>query len=242
MLKAVHNVNQRAMDGLVVLGGNGSLRGCYELSKMDIKVVAAPGTIDNDIPFTQMAIGVDTTLNVVLEAIDRIRDTASALGRTFLVETMGRECGYLALMAGIAGGVEMVCIPEIPFELEEVAEVSRSAYVRGKDHCIIAVAEGAAYNATQIEEYLRQRQDETGFDVRTTILGHVQRGGTPTVFDRILATRMGQAAVEYLLAGEHGVMVGLLGSEIVPTPLKDVISTDKELDLSLYETSEIMER
>jgi 6-phosphofructokinase 1 len=242
MLKAVHNVNQRAMDGLVVLGGNGSLRGCYELSKIDIKVVAAPGTIDNDIPFTQMAIGVDTALNIVLEAIDRIRDTASALGRTFLVETMGRECGYLALMAGIAGGVEMVCIPEIPFELEEVAEVSRSAYVRGKDHCIIAVAEGAAYNAAQIEGYLRQRQDEMGFDVRTTILGHVQRGGTPTAFDRILATRLGQAAVECLLAGEHGVMVGLQGSEIVSTPLKDVTSTDKELDLSLYETSKIMER
>jgi 6-phosphofructokinase 1 len=155
---------------------------------------------------------------------------------------MGRECGYLALMAGIAGGVEMVCIPEIPFELEEVAEVSRSAYVRGKDHCIIAVAEGAAYNAAQIEGYLRQRQDEMGFDVRTTILGHVQRGGTPTAFDRILATRLGQAAVECLLAGEHGVMVGLQGSEIVSTPLKDVTSTDKELDLSLYETSKIMER
>lgn len=242
MLKALHNVNQHAIGGLVVLGGNGSLRGCYELSKMGIKVVAAPGTIDNDIPFTQMAIGVDTTLNIVLEAIDRIRDTASALGRTFLVETMGRECGYLALMAGIAGGVEMVCIPEIPFELEEVAEVSRSAYVRGKDHCIIAVAEGAAYNAAQIEAYLRQRQDETGFDVRTTILGHVQRGGTPTAFDRILATRLGQAAVECLLAGEHGVMVGLQGSEIVPTPLKDVTNTEKELDLSLYETSKIMER
>jgi 6-phosphofructokinase 1 len=241
-LKAVHNVNQRDIDGLVVLGGNGSLRGCVELSKMGVKVVAAPGTIDNDIPFTQMAIGVDTTLNIVLEAIDRIRDTASALGRTFLVETMGRECGYLALMAGIAGGVEMVCIPEIPFELEEVEEVSRSAYMRGKDHCIIAVAEGAAYNASQIEGYLRQRQDETGFDVRTTILGHVQRGGTPTAFDRILATRLGQAAVQCLLAGEHGVMVGLQGSEIVSTPLEDVTSTDKTLDLSLYETSKIMER
>jgi len=241
-LTAVHNVNQRGIDGLAVLGGNGSLRGCYELSKMGVKVVAAPGTIDNDVPFTQMAIGVDTTLNIVLEAIDRIRDTASALGRTFLVETMGRECGYLALMAGIAGGVEMVCIPEIPFELEEVAEVSRSAYVRGKDHCIISVAEGAAYSAAQIEGYLRQRQDETGFDVRTTILGHVQRGGTPTAFDRILATRLGQAAVECLLAGEHGVMVGLQGNEIVSTPLKDVTSTEKELDLSLYETSKIMER
>ena len=242
LLKAVHNVNKRAIDGLVVLGGNGSLRGCHELSKMGIKVVAAPGTIDNDIPFTHMAIGVDTALNIVLEAIDRIRDTASALGRAFLVETMGRECGYLSLMAGIAGGVEMVCIPEDPFELEEVAEVIKSAYLRGKDHCIIVVAEGAAYNAAQIEEYLRQRQGETGFDVRTTILGHVQRGGTPTAFDRILATRMGQAAVECLLAGEQGVMVGLQGSEIVPTPLEEVISTTKGLDLSLYETSKIMER
>jgi 6-phosphofructokinase 1 len=242
LLKAAHNVNKHAIDGLVVLGGNGSLRGCAELSEMGIKVVAAPGTIDNDIPFTQMAIGVDTALNIVLEAIDRIRDTASSLERTFLVETMGRESGYLALMAGIAGGVEMVCIPEIPFDLEEVAEVIRSAYVRGKDHCIIVVAEGAAYNAAQIETYLRQREDETGFDVRVTILGHVQRGGTPTAFDRILATRMGRAAVECLLSGEHGVMVGLQSGEIVCTPLADVISTAKKLDLSLYETSKIMER
>lgn len=242
LCKAVHNLNERAIDGLVVLGGNGSLRGCYELSRMGIQVVAAPGTIDNDIPFTHMAIGVDTALNIILEAIDRIRDTASALERAFLVETMGRECGYLALMAGIAGGVEMICIPEIPFKLEEVVEVIKSAYLRGKDHCIIVVAEGAAYNAAQIEEYVHQRQDETGFAIRTTILGHVQRGGTPTAFDRILATRMGQTAVECLLAGEHGVMVGLQGSEIVPTPLEEVISATKELDLSLYETSKIMER
>jgi len=240
--KAVHHINRHGIDALVVLGGNGSLHGCYELSNMGIKVIGAPGTIDNDIPYTEMSIGVDTALNIVLEAIDRIRDTASALGRAFLVETMGRNSGYLALMAGIAGGVEMVCIPEISFELEEVVKVIGSAYLRGKDHCIIVVAEGAAYNAGQIEEYLRQRQDETGFDVRTTILGHVQRGGTPTAFDRILATRMGRAAVECLLNGEHGVMVGLQGSEIVSVPLKDVVSGSKELDLDLYETSKIMER
>lgn len=242
ILKAVHNVNERAIDGLVVLGGNGSLRGCYELSKMGIRVVGAPGTIDNDIPFTHMAIGVDTALNIVLEAIDRIRDTASSLERAFLVETMGRECGYLALMAGIAGGGEMICIPEIPFELEEVVEVIKSAYLRGKDHCIIVVAEGADHNATQIEQHLRERQGETGFDVRTTILGHVQRGGTPSAFDRILATRMGRAAVECLLAGERGVMVAVKDTEVVPVPLAEVVSTTRELDLSLYKTSKIMER
>jgi len=239
--KAVHNVNERAIDGLVVLGGNGSLRGCNELSKMGVRVVAAPGTIDNDIPFTHMAIGVDTALNIVLEAIDRIRDTASSLERAFVVETMGRECGYLALMAGIAGGGEMICIPEIPFELEEVVEVIKSAYLRGKDHCIIIVAEGADHNATQIEEYLRQRRDETGFVVRTTILGHVQRGGSPSAFDRILATRMGQAAVECLLAGEQGVMVAVKDTEVVPVPLAEVVNSTKELDLTLYKTSKIME-
>ncbi|MEA3344991.1 MAG: 6-phosphofructokinase [Chloroflexota bacterium] len=239
---AVHNVNDRDIDGLVVLGGSGSLRGCRALEGKGISVVAAPGTIDNDIPFTEMAIGVDTALNVVLQAIDRIRDTASSLERAFLVETMGRESGYLALMAGIAGGAEMICIPEIPFELEDVAEIAKSAYLRGKDHCIIIVAEGAAYNASQIGEYLLERREEVGFDVRTTILGHVQRGGAPTAFDRILATRMGQAAVELLMNGEHGVMVGLQGSEIVPAPLEEVISTVKELDLSLYGTSKIMER
>jgi 6-phosphofructokinase 1 len=242
ILKAVRNLNQRDIDGLIVLGGNGSLRGCHELSKMGIRVVGAPGTIDNDIPFTEMAIGVDTALNIVLDAIDRIRDTASALGRTFLVETMGRECGYLALMAGIAGGVEMVCIPEVPFDLEEVAEVSRSAYLRGKDHCIITVAEGATHSVGQIQEYLRQRQDDTGFDVRTTILGHVQRGGSPTASDRILATRLGQASVECLLSGEHGVMVGLQAGDVTTAPLEDVVSSQKELDPGLFEISRIMER
>jgi 6-phosphofructokinase 1 len=242
MQTAVHHVNHRGIDALVILGGNGTLRGCQELTEMGVRVVAAPGTIDNDIPFTHMAIGVDTALNIVLEAIDRIRDTASALGRAFLVETMGRECGYLALMAGIAGGVEMVCIPEIPFGLDEVVSVVRSAYLRGKDHCIIVVAEGASHNAAAIEGYVREREDEMGFDVRTTILGHVQRGGTPTAFDRILATRMGRAAVESLLAGEHGVMVGLQGNEIVTTSLEDVVRTKKDLDLSLYQTSKIMER
>jgi len=241
-MEAVRNINKRGLEGLVVLGGNGSLRGCYELHRMGVAVVAAPGTIDNDIPFTSMAIGVDTSLNIVLEAVDRIRDTASALGRAFLIETMGRQCGYLALMAGIAGGAEMTCIPEVPFALEDVVSVIRSAYMRGKDHCIIIVAEGAAYNATQIEEYLRQRQEETGFTVRTTILGHVQRGGTPTAFDRILATRMGQAAVECLVAGQTGTMVALQGSQIVPVPLVEVISTTKELDLGLVELSNVMER
>jgi 6-phosphofructokinase 1 len=242
MQTAVHNINRRGIDGLVILGGNGTLSGCLELSQMGVQLVAAPGTIDNDIPFTHMAIGVDTSLNIVLEAIDRIRDTASALGRAFLVETMGRECGYLALMAGIAGGVEMICIPEVPFELEDVVSVVHSAYLRGKDHCIIVVAEGAAHNAAAIEDYVCNRQDDMGFDVRTTILGHVQRGGTPSAFDRILATRMGQAAVECLLDGESGVMVGLQGSDIVTASLEDVVHTRKELDLSLYQTSEIMER
>ena len=242
LLKAVRNLNKRSIDGLAVLGGNGSLRGCHELSQMGVKVVGAPGTIDNDIPFTDMAIGVDTALNIVLEAVDRIRDTASALERTFLVETMGRHCGYLALMVGIAGGVEMTCIPEIPFELDDVAQIIKDAYLRGKDHCIILVAEGAAYNATQIEEYLKERRSETGFDVRITILGHVQRGGTPTAFDRILATRMGQAAVDRLQSGEHGVMVGLQGTEIVSVPLEKVASSTKELDLRLYEIFRIMER
>lgn len=240
--EALRNLNEEGIEGLVVLGGDGSMRGAMTLHEGGIKVVGAPGTIDNDMYGTDMAIGVDTALNIALDAIDKVKDTASSHQRAFLIEFMGRDCGYLALMAGIAGGAEMVCIPEVPFELEDVVKTLEDAYIRGKAHCIISVAEGAAYNATAIESYLRQRQEETGFEVRSTILGYIQRGGSPTAFDRLLATRLGAAAVDLLHEGQSGVMVGLIGNKVVNTPIPEVVAGKKKIDLSLYELAKALEK
>ena len=241
-LEAVRNLNEHGIEGVVVLGGDGSLRGAMALQEEGIKVIGAPGTIDNDIYGTNMTIGVDTALNVALQAIDMIKATASSHRRAFLIEMMGRNCGYLALMAGIAGGAEMICIPEVPFELEDVAHTLRDAYKRGKAHCIISVAEGAKYKAAEIEAYLHEHREETGFDVRSTVLGHIQRGGTPTAFDRLLATQLGAAAVDALYEGRSGIMVGISGRDVVETPLEEVVSHRKELPMKWVELADSLEK
>ena len=182
----------------MVIGGNGSLTGALKLCEQGEAAVGLPGTIDNDLCGTDMTIGVDTPLNTILDAIDKIKDTASSHQRAFLIETMGRNCGYLALMGGIAGGAELVLISEIETSLDDVAQVLSDAYVRGKAHCIIIVAEGWRPGTQALAEYLRERKDELGFEVRTTVLGHVQRGGSPSAYDRILATRLGAEAVDAL--------------------------------------------
>jgi len=240
--RALRNLNRNGVEGLVVIGGDGSFRGALKLHEMGFPVVGVPGTIDNDIPYTDMCIGVDTALNTVLESIDRIKDTASSHRRAFLIEVMGRDCGYLALMGGIAGGAEMVLIPEVETSLEEVAAHLEDAYIRGKAHCIIVVAEGYKPGTRAIAEYLQGRQEELGFEVRVTVLGHVQRGGSPTAFDRLLATRLGCAAVQQLYEGKSGVMVGLVGNRITVTPLEKVISERKRLDLKFYEMAKVLEK
>lgn len=223
------------IDALVVIGGNGTQTGAHELSKEGFPVVGMASTIDNDLHGADITLGSDTALNVALEAIDRLKVTASSHGRAFLVETMGRDCGYLALMAGIAGGAEAIVIPEREISPEAVAQEIRSAYQRGKPHALVVVAEGARYNATRLVEYFETRDDLLGFEFRVTILGHVQRGGTPGAFDRLLGTRLGAAAVQCLEAGEHGVLVGLREGRIKPTPLEEVAGRKKELDLDLFE-------
>jgi 6-phosphofructokinase 1 len=224
----LRRLNEESIDGLVVIGGDGSLRGGLALHKAGFPVVGVPGSIDNDIEGTDMSIGVDTTLNTILRALDALRDTASSHERAFLVEVMGRNCGYLAAVGGILGGAEMICIPERPFELEAVAEIVQDAYVQGKNHALIVVAEGAQHGINQIADYLRQH--EVGFDVRVTILGHVQRGGRPSAFDRLLSTRLGVAAVTELLAGNSGVMVGLRGRKIGTVALEDATSNQREVN------------
>jgi 6-phosphofructokinase 1 len=234
--EALRNLNKHGIEGLVVLGGDGSLRGAMALHEQGVKVVGAPGTIDNDMCGTTMTIGVDSALNIALQAVDMIKATASSHRRAFLIEVMGNRCGYLALMTGIAGGVEMICIPEVPFELADVACALENAYIRGKAHCIIVVAEGAAYNARAIEKYLYERTEETGFEeVRSTILGYIQRGAPPTAFDRLLATRLGAAAVDLLHEDKNGVMVGLGIDKVITTPIAEVVAGRKEVDLSLFE-------
>ncbi|MBC7223369.1 MAG: 6-phosphofructokinase, partial [Anaerolineae bacterium] len=174
--EALRNLNRLGLDALVVIGGDGSFRGAHVLHQAGFRVMGIPGSIDNDIYGTDMSIGVDTALNTVLDAIDKIKDTASSHQRAFLIEVMGRECGYLALMGGMAGGAEMVLLPEVETSLEEVAEGLKDAYIRGKAHCIIVVAEGYKPGARAVAEYLKARREELGFGVRLTVLGHIQRG------------------------------------------------------------------
>ncbi|MBN1965273.1 MAG: 6-phosphofructokinase [Anaerolineae bacterium] len=238
---ALRTLHEHHIEALVVLGGDGSMRGAMTLHEAGIKVVGAPGTIDNDVYGAEMSIGADTGLNVAVDAIDMIRATASSHQRAFVIEVMGRDCGYLGLMAGLACGAEMICIPEVPFTLQDVSDTLDAAYVRGKAHCIVVVAEGAQYDAAAIAKYLAAREAEHGFEVRATILGHIQRGGKPTASERLLATRLGCAAVDNAMHGNSGVMVGTQGGVVISTPIPEVVSNKKLLDLSLYELVRTLE-
>ena len=233
--QALEALKEHGMAGLIVIGGNGSQAGANALSRLNFPVVGAASTIDNDLPGADITLGVDTALNIALEAVDRLKVTASSHQRAFLVEVMGRDCGYLALMAGIAGGAEAIVIPEVETTPERVATELREAYERGKAHAIAVVAEGATHNAEALAQYFYDHQRRLGFELRVTTLGHVQRGGAPGAFDRLLGTRLAAAAVERLESGRHGVLIGLLKGEIAATPLEQVASQRKSLDLSLVE-------
>jgi 6-phosphofructokinase 1 len=234
----LRKLNEAGIDGLVVIGGEGSMQGARALSELGFPVIGIPASIDNDIHGTQMSLGVDTALNTIIEAIDKLRDTASSHQRAFVVETMGRGSGYLALISGIIAGAEMTLIPELEIAPEEVASAVSDAYVRGKTHCIIVVAEGARPHGQALIEQLDAMN--TGFHFRLTILGHVQRGGRPTAFDRLLAARFGVSAVERLLAGERGLMVGLAGREITATPLPEVCDRKRQANLEYYRMARML--
>lgn len=238
--KAIDALASHGVDALVVIGGNGSQAGAHALAEMGVRVVGVASTIDNDLSGSDITLGVDTALNIALEAIDRLKTTASSHQRAFLVEVMGRSCGYLALMAGIAGGAEVVLIPEADMEPDQVAAEFRRAYERGKAHAIAVVAEGARTNAAALARHFTEHHDALGFDLRVTTLGHVQRGGAPGAFDRLLGTRLGAAAVDALARGEHGVLVGLVKGDVMSTPLAEVVATPKRLDPSLIALSRIL--
>ena len=239
---AIGNMAERDVEALVVIGGNGSQTGSHALSQMGFPVVGVASTIDNDLEGSDVTIGVDSAINVALEAIDRLKVTAESHRRAFLVEVMGRHCGYVALVAGIAGGAEVVVIPEREVPPEEVARQLRAAYDRGKMHALVVVAEGATNNAERLIAHFESEPEATGFRLRATILGHVQRGANPTAADRLLGTRLGEGAVRALQAGQTGVLTGLRGNRVVTTPLEEIVGRQKPIDLELFELANIMAR
>ncbi len=239
-LKALRELHQHDIEALVVIGGNGSQCGAQALAEMGFPVVGVASTIDNDLYGSEVTIGVDTALNIALEAIDRLKVTATSHERAFLVEVMGRACGYLALMAGIAGGAEAIVIPEVETDPEAIAAELHRGYERGKTHALVVVAEGAQYNAEGLVRYFEEHRNRLGFDLRAITLGHVQRGGAPGAADRILATRLGAGAVDALARGEQGVLVGLVKNEVSTTPLADVVAGKKQLDLHLMELARVL--
>ncbi len=215
---ACQNLKGMGVEGLVVIGGDGSLNGAQAINSHGIPVIGIPASIDNDIPFTDQSLGVDTALNNIIRAVDNLKDTASSHDRAFIVEIMGRNCGYLAVVAAIAAGAEYSLIPEEPYDLDQICRELRKRYQEKRTNAIILVAEGAG----RAQDIATQIKDGIGFETRVIVLGHYQRGGSPSVFDRMLGARFGQAAVEALLNGQSGKMVGLDGADIILTDLEKV--------------------
>ena len=244
--KALATIKKWSLGGLVVIGGNGSLKGAKWLQGQGVPVVGIPASIDNDVYGTAMAIGVDTALNTVMESLDRIRDTAVSHDRTFVVEVMGRSSGYIALMGGLAGGAELVLVPEVPLSLEQVAAQVEEGLRKGKHHSIIVVAEGftpegvtpnppPAIERMSAGRTLSVFLEEGGaIETRLTILGHLQRGGSPSAFDRILASRLGDAAVRLLAGGTAGLMTALIGQKVATLPLTEIDYPSGNFDPEIY--------
>jgi 6-phosphofructokinase 1 len=226
-----------------VIGGNGSLAGADLLARDGFRVVGVPGSIDDDVCGTEVCLGVDTALNIIIEAIDRIRDCASSIQRAFVVEVMGRDSGALALMAASASGAEVCIVPELPTpNMDAIAEKITGAYIRGKPHCILVVAEGSNPGTKELVKFLNEHQDTTGFDVRTTVLGYTQRGGAPSYGDRFYATLMGVEAVNALCNGEAGKMVAVVNGRLALVPLATVVGKLKPLDTRLFELYHALDR
>ncbi len=239
--KAYEQLQRYGIEGLVAIGGNGTFTGAMIFqSEFGIPIVGAPGTIDNDLYGTDYTIGYDTAVNTALDAIDRIRDTASSHDRIFFIEVMGRDSGYIAIQSGIAGGAELVMVPEVLTPISEVIETLQQGWKRSKSSSIVVVAEGdeegnAAHIAKQIKE-----QVDGDVDIRVTTLGHTQRGGSPSAQDRILASRLGLGALEGLLAGQKNVMAGIINNDLVYTPFEDTIRLPKPINEDLLRMVRIL--
>jgi 6-phosphofructokinase 1 len=239
--KAYDNLKAQNIDAFVVIGGNGSFTGGLIFNaEYGFPVIGIPGTIDNDIYGTSFTLGYDTALNTVVEAIDKIRDTASSHNRLFFVEVMGRDAGHIALNAGIAGGAEEILIPEEDMGLDRLVDSLKKSKASGKLSSIVVIAEGdkIGKNVFELKDYVDENMPE--YDVRVSILGHMQRGGSPTCFDRVLASRLGVKAVETLLEGQSNYMVGVLKDEIVLTPLELAVKGKSQIDKELIRVSDIV--
>ena len=234
--KALNVIKVFGIDGLIVIGGDGSFKGAKELNKEGIKAIGVPGTIDNDLGYTDYSIGFDTAINTVVDAISNIRDTTTSHGRANIVEVMGRNCGDIALYAGLAGGAESIIVPEEDFSSDEVCKKLIQGRNRGKLHSIILLAE----NMLNSYDLAKEIEDKTGISTRVTILGHIQRGGSPTAFDRIIASKMGARSVELLLEGKSSRVVGLKGNKIIDIEIDEALSTEKKFDKEVYELTKIL--
>jgi 6-phosphofructokinase 1 len=230
--KGAQILRDRGIDGLIVIGGDGSYQGANKLSQQGIKTMGLPGTIDNDISFTDYTIGFDTAVSVVVDAINKLRDTMSSHERSSIVEVMGRHCGDIALHAGLASGAETILVPEVEFNMDEVAERMKQNFAHGKRHSIIIVAEGVGRGEDVAAELVKRFPTN---DPRVTVLGHIQRGGTPTAFDRNLASRLGDFAVRQLIEGQSDKACGTIKGELVATDINTVVNTKKPFNMDLYE-------
>jgi 6-phosphofructokinase 1 len=237
---AIEQLKKAGIHTLIVIGGNGSQAAAAALSRHGLPVIGIASTIDNDLAGVDLTIGATTAIETALEAIDRLRVTASSHHRAFLVETMGRHCGYLALMAGLTGGAEAIVIPEAEMSPESVAIALRSAWDRGKSHAIVVVAEGARNNADALANYFTAHAERLGFELRITRLGHIQRGGSPCAYDRLLATRLGAAAIEHVVAGRHGCVVGMMGGNIKALPFESLPAGAKRIDTELLALADML--
>lgn len=231
--KGIEQLKKFGIEGLIVIGGDGSFRGAQKLTEKGYPCIGVPGTIDNDIPGTDFTIGFDTALNTIIEAIDKIRDTATSHERTYVVEVMGRDAGDLALWAGLADGAESILIPEKKDDLKEVISRLKRGVERGKRHSIIIVAEGVG----SAFDYSEQIKKETNLETRVTVLGHIQRGGSPTANDRVLASRLGAKAVELLLEGKAGRMVGIQNNKLVDHDINEILKESHSIDEEMYQLS-----
>ncbi|WP_111911404.1 6-phosphofructokinase [Bacillus pumilus] len=232
--KGIENLKKFGIEGLVVIGGDGSFMGAKKLTELGFPCVGVPGTIDNDIPGTDFTIGFDTALNTVIDAIDKIRDTATSHERTYVVEVMGRHAGDIALWSGLAGGAESILIPEADYDMDEIIARLRRGHERGKKHSIIIVAEGVGSGV----EFGKRIEEETSLETRVSVLGHIQRGGSPSAFDRVLASRLGAYAVELLLEGKGGRCVGIQSNELIHHDILDILDKKHTVDQNMYRLSQ----
>jgi len=232
-LKGIENLKKQGIEGLVVIGGDGSYMGAVKLTELGFPCIGIPGTIDNDIPGTDFTLGFDTALHTVIDAIDKIRDTATSHERTFIIEVMGRNAGDIALWSGLAGGAETILIPEAKDEFQEMVDRLRKGQERGKKHSIIVVAEGVANG----NEVAKQLHEAAGIETRVTVLGHIQRGGSLTAQDRVLGSRFGGRAVELLLEGKGGRAIGIRKNEIVDYDIMEILGEPHHINADMYRLS-----